>query len=610
MIRRFLTGAALALVVTVAAESPELATLNVEHPRLLLPQARLEGLVRLAETDGDLRRMAGEIEAQAREWLDAPPLQRELKGPRLLAVSRECLDRVYTLALAWRWTGEQAFADGAIANLKTVSAFQDWNPSHFLDVAEMTHAVAIGYDWLYHEMDEATRAEIRGAIIRHGLEPGLRAYESGAWWVKSEYNWNQVCNSGLLIGALAIAETDPAYGEKILPAAIQSLPKALAAYEPEGVWNEGPAYWHYATRYTAYGLSALETALGTDFGLGDREGLRETAWFPLFTTGPTGLFLNFADSGSNSRRKPMPCLFWLSARYRMAPVAALEHRLLDTEPADPLHLVWYVPRPEENREPAPLDRLFRGEVPVVVSRSSWDDPRALFVGVKGGFNQVNHGQLDLGNFELDALGVRWARDLGSDNYNLDGYFDRKPGGKRWNYYRNVSQSHNVPLINGAGQAADGRAILVKHTGGETGSRTVLDLSAAYPEHAVAVFRGVAVLNGRRSVLVQDEFQLKAPATLTWGMTTDAEIEIADPKAARLHQNGETLKATILSPAAATFGAESAEQQPPQHENRGVRRLVATVPPGETAVTVVVHLEPAWPEGEDTEVPGLVPLEKW
>jgi hypothetical protein len=32
------------------------------------------------------------------------------------------------------------------------AAFSDWNPSHFLDVAEMTAALAIGYDWLYEEV--------------------------------------------------------------------------------------------------------------------------------------------------------------------------------------------------------------------------------------------------------------------------------------------------------------------------------------------------------------------------------------------------------------------------------------------------------------------------
>ena len=29
----------------------------------------------------------------------------------------------------------------------TAARFEDWNPSHFLDVAEMTFALAIGYDW-------------------------------------------------------------------------------------------------------------------------------------------------------------------------------------------------------------------------------------------------------------------------------------------------------------------------------------------------------------------------------------------------------------------------------------------------------------------------------
>ena len=84
-------------------------------------------------------------------------------------------------------------------------------------------------------------------------------------------------------------------------------------------------------------------------------------------------------------------------------------------------------------------------------RSAWDDPNALFLGIKAGYNQVNHGHLDLGNFELDALGVRWARDLGSDNYNLPGYWEAKRGGQRWSYYRLNSASHNVPMLGGQSQ---------------------------------------------------------------------------------------------------------------------------------------------------------------
>jgi hypothetical protein len=576
----------------------------------MLNDAQLDDLRRTATWDVDLERMAKQVHNQALSYLKAPPLKHELKGPRLLAVSRECLSRIYPLALAWRWTGDRAFADAAITNLKTVCAFPDWNPSHFLDVAEMTHAVAIGYDWLYACMDEATRAEIRAGLIKHGLEAGVTAYAGDPWWATSEYNWNQVCNSGLLIGALAIAESNPEYAESFVPKALASLPIALASYNPEGVWNEGPAYWNYATSYTAVGLAALRTALGTDFRLGNQPGLRETAWYPLLTAGPTGLFLNFADSSQNSRRKPMPALFWLAQTYNLPTVAALEHALLETQPANALHLVWYVPRPVDDVTPPQLDRVFRGAVSVAVTRSAWNDPNALFAGVKGGYNQVNHGHLDLGNFELDALGVRWARDLGSDDYNLPGYFDRKPGGQRWHYYRNNSESHNVPLIDGQGQDPSGTAEIVGARSSEDGIFAIVDLGKAYPAQTTSARRGVASIAGRKALLVQDEFALKMPAPITWGMTTDAEITVNEARNATLVQDGKRLHARILSPDNGTFSSESAEQAEPQNPNKGVRRLIATVPAGANEVTISILLSPEWPGEAELPLPLVRPLDQW
>ena len=107
------------------------------------------------------------------------------------------------------------------------------------------------------------------------------------------------------------------------------------------------------------------------------------------------------------------------------------------------------------------DKLFRGPVEVAVLRSAWNDPQALFLAIKAGHNQVNHGHLDLGSFELDALGVRWVRDLGADNYNLPGYWDRRPGGRRWSYYRLNSHSHRVPLLDDKDQHALAKARIVK-----------------------------------------------------------------------------------------------------------------------------------------------------
>ena len=48
----------------------------------------------------------------------------------------------------------------------------NWNPAHFLDVGEMTHAVAIGYDWLYDVISEGDRAIIEEAALKFGLVTG------------------------------------------------------------------------------------------------------------------------------------------------------------------------------------------------------------------------------------------------------------------------------------------------------------------------------------------------------------------------------------------------------------------------------------------------------
>jgi hypothetical protein len=492
----------------------------------------------------------------------------------------------------------------------TVCAFADWNPSHFLDTAEMSHAVGLGYDWLYAYLDAETRAKIKAGLIKNGLEPGLAVYRKNSGWVRSDYNWNQVCNGGLIIGALAIAESDPQYAQQIIPAAVQSLPRALASYGPDGAWGEGPGYWSYATHYTAYGLAALHTALGKDFGLLQIEGLSEAGNFPIYTAGPTGYYLNLADVGERSSRGPMPCMFWLARAYGNSLYAEAEHAEIAKRRASPQHVVWYVPAPQNALESRDLDRYFRGPVEVALSRSAWNDPEALWVGVKAGYNQVNHGHLDLGNFELDALGVRWARDLGSDDYNMEGYWDSKRGGQRWSYYRLNSKSHSVPLLNGENQDPMAKSSFVNLDSQESSAFAIVDLSSAYEKYAKKVTRGVAMLEGRKAVLIQDEFEIEKPCEVTWAMTTDAEISVEKEGTAKLTLKGKTLIARVLSPAGAAFTVESAEQKPPQKTNKGVRRLLVRLPNAKDNVRVAVLLSPVWKDGKDVSSAEIQPLAQW
>ena len=598
--RHIIAAIVLGLTVTLAGAqdvdpSTVLKTLDKSHPRLILKDAGLLELKARCKSDKALQKCVADVIRHADACLKKKPLVRKKIGPRLLHVSRDCLGRTYSLALAWRWTGEKKYADRAIENILTVCAFKNWNPSHFLDVAEMSHAVGLGYDWLYSQIDEPTRKTIRAGLIKNGLAPGIECYKRKLWWTRSAHNWNQVCNSGLAVGALAIADTDPEPAKAIIASAVKSLPRAIKTYGPDGAWSEGPAYWHYATRYTAYGLAAMETALGTDFGLSKIPGLAEAGFFPVYATGPTGMYVNFADSGTRAKPGPMGCMFYLAGKFNRPFMANAEHDMIAKRSASAEHVMWYVPR-SKKRTARDLDRLFGGPVPVALFRSAWGDPNALFASIKAGYNQVNHGHLDLGTFELDALGVRWSRDLGSDNYNLPGYWSsRNDTSKRWTYYRLNSLSHSVPLIDGANQSAAGTSKIVKFQADEKQPYVVIDFTSAYKQAASKATRTLKLQDNRKSVLVQDDFTLTGAkgVEITWAMTTDAKIDIKSKTIAELTLDGKKLTAKILSPSGAEFAVESAEQKPPQRANKGVSRLLARVKGAKGQVRISILLAPKW-----------------
>ena len=82
----------------------------------------------------------------------------DVSNKRILTVSKNAFVRIFTCAYAYRYTGEEKYLEHAIKDLNDVCSFESWNArKHFLDVGEMAAGVALGYDWLYHELPESTR---------------------------------------------------------------------------------------------------------------------------------------------------------------------------------------------------------------------------------------------------------------------------------------------------------------------------------------------------------------------------------------------------------------------------------------------------------------------
>lgn len=547
----------------------------------MLSDARLAELKELAKSDAVLQGYVADVLKRADEFTKAKRLERVLTGPRLLHVSRDAMARMYALGLAYRWTGEKKYLAKAEQNLAEVCAFENWNPSHYLDVAEMTHAVAIGYDWLRRDLKPEVRETVRRKLIELGVGDGAKRVREGkVHWTSGRNNWTQVCCAGLIVGALAVRDTNPELWEELRAPLLDGLRKANHLYAPEGAWDEGVAYWHYATAYLVYGVAALESALGTDFDLAKAEGLNTAAYFPVHLNAPSQMTFCFADNKLGRERNGNAEIFWLANRFKLPDVLADEHRAVQNAEAKPLHVVWYAP-PPANPPALETAKLFKGRVPVAVLRTAWGDPNAWWAGVKAGDNEVSHGHLDLGSFEFEADGERWVWELGSDDYNLPAFF----GNKRWTYYRLQTVSHNVFTLDGTNQSPKATSKLTAFdAGGDVASATV-DLGGAYPMAKRAV-RTVSLDRKKPELKISDTLEFDGSHETLWGITTKAEIQL-DGSRATLSQNGKKITAIIESPTGAKFSVGSCARPEPENPNKGFRRLEVKLAGGTGEQQIVV-----------------------
>ena len=264
------------------------------HPRILLLEGEEQQIHDLIEADETWNKMHRAIIQKSTSLLGKPALERVMVGRRLLGTSRELLKRIFYLSYAYRMTENEQYLKKAEEELVAVSWFSDWNPSHFLDVAEMTMGVAIGYDWLYEDLSDLNREVIKSAILMKGINPS-KENASHNWWLTSDNNWNQVCNAGMVYGALAIQEDYPDLAEEIIDRAFQSIPIPMEAYQPDGVYPEGYGYWGYGTTFNVLFLSAIEKYLGTDRGLTSTPGFLESGDFLKHMLTPTGKSFSWAD---------------------------------------------------------------------------------------------------------------------------------------------------------------------------------------------------------------------------------------------------------------------------------------------------------------------------
>ena len=550
----------------VLTNSFNLATIgNVAHPRLLL-KAGEEALIQsLINSSPEHKKSHNYIIETANSFLQALPIIKPT-GTRILSESQDAIEQIFYLSYAYRMTGQTQYLTKAEIVMNEVCNWNSWN-TYSLDTSEMTFAVAIGYDWLFDGLSEATKQKAREKILNYGFLTQKRA----AFWNFTS-NWNQVCIGALACSALAIygdgtteMNTEAAF---VLDNILVKNPNALNTYI-DGVYPEGPMYWSYGTSYQVLMLSALEGVFGQNHEginrLTTTPGFLESAEYMQYVTGPSSLYFNYSDS--TAKRIPLPAAIWMAKKANKPSWLTEEKKLMqngtyasnfENRRFLPLALIYGKDISLDNLSD-PQAKLWNGYGvnPVVMVRTAWQGSLGKYMGIKGGTPTYSHGQMDGGFFVYDSQGVRWGMDFGKYDYDAQGDVngnDFSQTSNRWNIFRVSNTSQNTISIKKASETN-----WQKHT--VNGNATIDEIFDTPAKRGAKVnMKSLLGLNNEllaatRSAYLVDESYLEVkdyisngvePINLYWNMVTKSLVETISPSAIRLTQGGKTVLLEIVS----------------------------------------------------------------
>ncbi len=531
------------------------------------------------------------LKQRADALLSRPPLKREMEGIRLLGVSREAISRLTGLAMVYRVERKAAYLTRLEKELNAVCRFSDWNPPHFLDVAEMATGVALALDWAGEWMSADVYRQSMDALVRLALKPGVASSKNN-WWLKVDHNWNLVCNSGLSLAALLAFDEEPEICSRILHQAVEAIPNALKPYGPDGVYPEGASYWFYATTYLALGISAFETALNTDFQFLDRPGVSESAFFSEMLAGPSGDYFNFFDARVDRYHSIEHCglLAWFAKRG----VGALEpdsfarmpadQRLADPLSGDPRFLAFFLLNlsmlPEKGEFSLPDAWVGGGAEPLAVFREKDGDDDGFFLAAKGGSASDNHGNMDAGSFILELDSLRWVVDPGNQNYHGleqvigNELWNTSQGSVRWTLLTKGSHGHSTLQVNGEPHRVKGRSRLLGFDLRGPAPVVHFTLDEVLAPHLRQATRSFSRLSDRE-LLVRDRFSFSATAeSLQWQLMTTAEVEVEEEGLVLKMEGKELLITPLLAlPFRVEVEALSPPPLPYDKDIPGLKRVV-------------------------------------
>lgn len=525
--------------------------LSSPHPRLFATDADFAEYKKavIEQKTRVLYLMHNEVMATAVRCVNrADRMSNELdaSGRRMLAMARDAFGRIFMCAYAYRFTGEKRFLDCAEDLLNQICDFPNWNTQHYLDTSTLTQAAAIGYDWLYDALSDATKAKVEQKVFEYSLD---KAVSSFSGYLNPNSGWNTTYTSGLIMGGIAFYEVKPALCNEMLIKAIPSNRTGLkGVIGIDGSDHMGTMYWRNFIQIEALIVSALQSAYGTDFGTSSYEGYMKTAKWYLYMVANTGLSFTFGDN--NESTDIVPTMFYFSTLFDDPTLPYFEMKAAEEgkvmiggvrTPTGttvgartyPLILLW-ASKYDSNEYSLPEDKVYAaidGKQPIVVVRTGWE-LQDQYLAIKGGQADLGHGHMDAGSFCYEAHGYRWVTDFIQDDYdiiekaiadlNCGNMWDYDNGSARWQAFRWNPRQHSTFTVNDKEHDALGDARITEVSRDEAAMGATVDLTSTMDGE---------VASASRTALIRDGEYLELTDRITAASSKQAAVRWCFPTSA-------------------------------------------------------------------------------
>lgn len=507
-----------------------------------------------------------------------------------------------TLALAFQITGNKNYALLAYDWSVALASFEHWGPAYFENLAEVSYAVALSYDWLYNayvanglDVDVIAKAIYNNGVHdAYNASAGLVCEHPSAKGDKSNYtaekdSTNAVATSSMIISSLAVLDyVDEKDREMALAETVYLLgnnmkmlvENGLEIYAPDGSYIESATGWVRGTSKFVSMVSSLMTATGNDYGFMDVWGVYESCYYAIHIESSDGLIWNYHDAvGDGVTSGDIPVIdtsvfSFIGKYYGDANlIATRNEQIAKGKSVSIFDVIFYPFDVVAEKEELPLDYYMQG-IDAYVSRSDWN-AGAMYAGIMGGANNAAGGQIDSGNFIYHNKGIVWFMDLGGEE---DTVFEYDVESTKYKYYRASGMGQNTVIISEVlkgsvptyGQYSSGAGVITKTFENEYGSYAIINNKEAYGDSVDAALRGMLVTNDRKTVVIQDEITFSYISDFYWIAHTAQNIELSeDGKTAYLFTRGAdgksyTLRATLVSDFSLSFQVTDANNALPNN----------------------------------------------